>query len=87
MWTYCLIKEPALVPGDCRERFEAVVRFYAIHWWEKYVTKEPKATNAFQKTQAKFIEIMNLARSAQYFLTVFVEQRQTEVAQNKKYII
>ena len=60
--------------------------FYAIHWWEKYVTKDPKATNAFQEIQAKFIEIMDLARSAQYFFTVFMEQRQTEIEQNKKYI-
>ncbi len=87
MWTYYLIKEPALVPGDCRERFEAVVRFYAIHWWEKYVTKEPKATNASQEIQAKCIDIMTLARSAQYFFMVFMEQRQTEIEQNKKYII
>ena len=57
------------------------------YWLEKYINKEPKAKNAFQEIQAKFIEIMNFARSAQYFFMVFMEQRQIEIEQNKKYII
>ena len=65
------------------------MQFYVLqnYWFEKYFTKEPKATNAFQETQAKFIEIINFARSPQYLFTVFMEQRQTEIEQNKKYII
>jgi len=53
---------------------------------EKYFTKEPNATIAFQEAQAKFIEIITFATSPQYFFTVFMEQRQTEIEQNKKYI-
>jgi hypothetical protein len=54
---------------------------------EKYITKEPKAESAFQEIQAKFIEIMSFARSAQCLFMVFMEQRQIEIEQNKKYII